>query len=302
MIQMPNTISNDKYICCECGNELSTSKFFKSSSSIFAGIGHLPICKDCLERDYKKYKIAYHGDINRAMQRICMMFDIYYDATLFNSCDGNDEKAVGNYMRKTNLGQYKNRTFDTSIDEGFIFIDGNTLDPDEKTTIENPPNPKYVDKWGGGLSNIDYDELEKHYKYLKSANPNCDSNQEIFIVELCYTKMQQMKAVREGRVDDYKKLADSYRQSFSQAGLKTVRDTSAAESFTIGINAETIEKYTPAEYYKNKQLYKDHDNIQDYIERFLLRPLRNLKYGSTDRDHEFYVKDEGDDNDFIDDE
>lgn len=300
---MPNTNLSEGYICCECGSTLSKMKFFKSSSSIFAGIGHLPICKDCLSREFKKYKIEYHGDIHRAMQRICMMFDIYYDAALVDSCGKNDEKIVGNYIKKTNLGQYKNRTFDTSVDEGFVFVDGNSMDEDDqKPTIENPPNPKFVEKWGGGLSNIDYDELEKHYKYLKSANPNCDSNQEIFIVELCYTKMQQMKAVREGRVDDYKKLADSYRQSFSQAGLKTVRDTSASEAFTIGINAETIEKYTPAEYYKNRQLYKDYDNIQDYIERFLLRPLRNLKYGSTERDHEFYVKDEGDDDGFADEE
>jgi len=299
---MPNVIQSDKYTCCECGNSLPKNKFFKSSSSIFSGIGHLPICKDCLERELKKYKIEYHGDNNRAMQRLCMMFDIYYDAALFESCDGNDEKVVGNYIRKTNLGQYKNRTFDTSVEEGFVFIDGNSLEDNSKPVVENPPNPKLVEKWGGGLSNIDYDELEKHYKYLKSANPNCDSNQEIFIVELCYTKMQQMKAVREGRVDDYKKLADSYRQSFSQAGLKTVRDTSASEGFTIGVNAELIEKYTPAEYYKNKQLYKDYDNIQDYIERFLLRPLRNLKFGSTDRDHEYYVKDEDDSDDFIDDE
>ena len=37
----------------------------------------------------------------------------------------------------------------------------------------------------------------------------------------------------------------------------------------------------------------------DYIKRFLLRPLRNLQYGTTDRDTEFYVKD-GDDDEYID--
>lgn len=295
---MLNTISNDKYICCECGVELPSSKFFKSLSSLFAGIGHLPICKDCLEREYKKYKIAYHGDMNRAMQRICMMFDIYYDTTLFNSCDGNDEKAVGNYIRKTNLGQYKKRTFDTSVEEGFIFIDGDALDPDERPSIENPPNPKYVNKWGGGLSNIDYEELEKHYKYLKSANPNCDSNQEIFIVELCYTKMQQMKAVREGRVDDYKKLADSYRQSFSQAGLKTIRDNNLTESFTIGVNAEKIEHTTPAEYYKDQSLFKDFDGLGEYFKRMITRPIKNIIFGSDERDTEYYVKDEGDSDEY----
>ena len=74
------------------------------------------------------------------------------------------------------------------------------------------------------------------------------------------------------------------------------------EDFTIGVNAETIEKYTPAEYYKNRSLYKDHDNIGDYIERFLLRPLRNLMRGTKDRDAEFFVKDEEENDGFTDDE
>ena len=286
MAKNNTNIPESYYTCCQCGKSLPETRFFKTPSSVFAAIGHLPICKDCLEREYKKYNISYK-DSNKAMQRVCMMFDIYYDATLFESCKSSEDKVVGNYVRRTNLGQYKNRTFDTSVDEGFIFVDGSQSGSIRKEDIELPPNPKYVERWGDGLSNIDYDELEKHYKLLKSANPNCDNNQEIFIVELCYTKMQQMKAVREGRVDDYKKLADSYRQSFSQAGLKTVRDTSAAESFTIGINAETIEKYTPAEYYKDRTLYKDHDNIGEYIERFLLRPLRNLQHGTVDRDYEY---------------
>ena len=110
-----------------------------------------------------------------------------------------------------------------------------------------------------------------------------------------------MKAVREGRVDDYNKLTESYRKTFTQAGLKTVKDTNTIEEFTVGVTAETIEKYTPAEYYKNKSLYKDHDNIGDYINRFLLRPLRNLMQGTKDRDVEFFVKDEETDG-FTDDE
>lgn len=109
--------------------------------------------------------------------------------------------------------------------------------------------------------------------------------------------MQQMKAVREGEIDNYNKLTESYRKSFQQAGLKTVKETNINEDFLIGVNAETIEKYTPAEYYKNKKLFADNDGIGGYIERFLLRPLRNLMHGTKDRDYEFYVKEEGDTDD-----
>lgn len=57
-----------------------------------------------------------------------------------------------------------------------------------------------------------------------------------------------------------------------------------------------IEKYTPAEYYKNQELFKDYDNIKDYFDRFILRPLKNLMHGTVDRDYEYRVKEEEDAN------
>lgn len=233
-----------------------------------------------------------------------MLFDIYFDENLFNSCRNDGEALIGNYIKRTNLGQYKMRTFDTTMGEGFYFTgekSGVDMQKVEKSKPEEQIDPKLIEKWGGGLqSNLDYNTLEEHYRYLKSANPNSDSNQEIFISDLCYTKMQQMKAVREGRVDDYNKLTESYRKTFLQAGLKTVRDTNINEEFTIGVNAEAIEKYTPSEYYRNKSLYKDYDNIGEYIERFLLRPLRNLMHGTSDRDKDYYVKDDNEVDEYAD--
>lgn len=291
-------LTDGKSVCCDCGELLPSSKFFKSISPIFAGIGHLPICKDCLSRQYKRFKAEYNS-VEKATQRICMMFDIYYDEAIVRMCGDFDESYMGNYIKRTNLGQFKGRTFDASIDEGFVFFDTGS---NSREISENAPDKKVIEKWGDGLTNIDYEELEKHYKYLKSANPNSDNNQEIFIIDLCYIKMQQLKAVREGRVDDYNKLTESYRKSFQQAGLKTVRDMSATENFTIGVGVSEIEQYTPAEFYKDKKLYEDYDWLGDYFERFACRPLRNLQFGSDDRDYEFYVKDEDETDGYTEDE
>ena len=303
---MTNSNSTDnelRYSCCQCGKPFnSLLEFYKSYSSFYAGTGHLPVCKKCLNRKFKEYTIEYHST-KKAIQRICMAYDLYYNESIFNKCDnGNDNALLGNYIKKLNMAQYKERTFDTSLQEGFFFTGEKTISLKEKDkkNEESQINPKDIDTWGGGLSAIDYDVLNSHYKFLKDANPQNDSNAEIFITDLCYTKMQQMKAVREGRVDDYNKLTENYRKSFTAAGLKTVRETNLDEEFTIGVNAETIEKYTPAEYYKNKQLYKDHDDLGGYLDRFILRPLKNLMHGTRDRDFEFFVKDEGDEDEYDD--
>jgi hypothetical protein len=57
-----------------------------------------------------------------------------------------------------------------------------------------------------------------------------------------------------------------------------------------------ISEYTPEEFYQDKELYKDHDYIGDYIERHITRPMINLETGSSTRDTEFFVPD-GDDYD-----
>lgn len=106
--------------------------------------------------------------------------------------------------------------------------------------------------------------------------------------------MQQTNAMKGGRTDDYIKLTESYRKTFTQAGLKTARESTNEEEFSIGVNAQTIEQYTPAEYYKNKERHKDFDGLGEYFTRFLTRPLKNLMFSTSDRDSEYYVKDEED--------
>lgn len=294
---MPEKTKEIQYVCCHCGKSLNLrTNFIKPKSHIYVGINRLPICKVCLSELFDEYTERYK-DSRIAMKRICMAFDLYYNDDLYDTCADDYDTLLNNYIKRLNMNQYQGKTFDTTLQEGFTFIK-EAKEPKKKveeTVVfkEEPKiNPDDIDRWGDGLSYDDYENLNRHYKYLKRANPNCDSNQEIFIEDLCYIKMQQMKAIRENRPDDYGKMADQYRKSFEKAGLKTTRDVSETEAFTVGVSIETIEKYTPAEYYKNKSLHKDFDNIGDYIERFCLRPLRNLMYGTTDRDYEFYVKDE----------
>lgn len=301
---MPKDNSEELCTCYRCGkSHLAESQFFKCNNGMYAHFGHLPICKTCFEEQYNSY-VGLYKSKKKAMQRMCMAYDLYYNDDIFSSCDAEQDAFVGKYVRKLNMAQYKGKTFDTSVSEGILLFEDELKNKKKSGTDKEEVeiDPKDIEKWGSGFEPADYAILNSHYRQLSASNPQGESNAEIFIIDLCYTKMQQMKAVREGRVDDYNKLTESYRKSFTQAGLKTVKDTNAIEDFTIGVNAETIEKYTPAEYYKNKQLFKDSDNVGDYILRFLLRPLRNLMTGSKERDSEFFVKDEEENDGFTDDE
>lgn len=295
-----NNANSSAYICCQCNRGFSSPvHFYKTYSSIYAGKGYLPICKDCFEQLYIKYRFKYNSS-RKAMQRLCMAFDLYYSDSILETCTKDDDNVdLGNYIKRLNMVQYQRKTFDSSLDEGFEFTDVAIKKPkqaEQKDSVqgqkqEKPEeiNQKDIDKWGFGFDSVDYGILNSHYKFLKTANPNCDSNQEIFINDLCYTKMQQLKAVREGRVDDYSKLTESYRKSFQQAGLKTIKDETTSEGDSWSSWTYIVSQYTPEEYYKNKELYKDMDGFGDYYNRHAIRPLMNTINGTNERDSEFYI-------------
>lgn len=293
-----------EHICCHCGKKYdSLSYFYKSYSPLYKGTGYFPICKTCFNDAFEMYAEKYNSD-RKAMQRLCMAFDLYYSAPLFNKCNNGTDSTIGNYVKALNMVQYKNRSFETSLDEGFSFTNEPILpgldDVAPMAATEKPENtepvadyikPKDVEKWGEGFQPAEYNALNAHYKLLKTANPNCDTNQEIFIVELCYIKMQQMKAVHERRVDDFNKLTDSYRKSFQQAGLKTAPDDTQNSDDCWSEWVGIIGQFTPEEYYRDKTLYADWDKLGEYYERMAIRPLRNLQLGTKDRDAEYSVQD-----------
>ena len=309
VVIMPKTV--DKCLCCSCGESLAMSKFYNTVSSFYTN-GILPICKECFNRKFTEYAKVYQSN-KKAIQRMCMAFDVYYSEDLFDSCDTKDEAVVGRYFRKLNMLQYKNKTFEDTLDSGLFELSGDRrrikgkrvaivdeYDNVQEETAEDNINPNDIKKWGIGFDLLDYETLNNHYKALTKSNPNIDDNQSIFIYDLCYIKAQQMKALRENRLDDYNKMTDSYRKTFQQAGIKMGKENSSAEDFSFGEYIGKIEKFTPAEVYKNQELYRDFESFGSDLKRHVLRPLINLEYGKTDRDSEFCVKDQDDSGDYDD--
>lgn len=294
-----STLSNkdNKKICCTCGEELSLTNYYKSNSNFHID-GYLPICKKCFVSKFWFFSSEYRGN-KKAMQRMCMAFDVYFNPELFDRCDTNDDTVVGNYFRMLNMSQNKGKTYEDSIKANTDFFSGkksasnkigsyndfDDCDENNEITVED------VEKWGVGFDKVDYDVCNAHYKYLKAANPKCDSNQEIFIMDLCYIHMQKMKALRSGDVDSYNKLTESYRKSFNQAGLKT-SETMKTDDDCWSVWVDRVSQYTPEEFYKNKERYKDYDGLGEYYDRMAVRPLKNIVFGSQDRDYEYYVHEE----------
>lgn len=290
------------YTCCKCDFPYQdVDNFYKSNSSMYNG--HLPICKNCLAQKFNEYYIAYQ-DPRRAMKRICMAWDIYYNDSLFDKCEteATTTSILTSYINKVSrMALARGKTFDTSLDEDSSFTAGSV--PKDKEPIQEEPSDEYdlkgisaatIELVGEGFKAREYNNFISHYRFLKKANPNCDNNLEIFVRDLCYIKMKQQEALREDEIDTYNKLSESYRKTFTLSGLKATPSADGDNDASIGVLLSRIAQYTPEEYYKDKTLYDDFDGFDEYRRRFIDRPLDNLVNGTEIRDEEYFIGDDDD--------
>ena len=284
------------YVCPTCGHKYSKldSNFPASQSELYAGWDyHIPICRTCLDKIFIHYTTVYGGDEDKAIRRICEKFDIYYNVSLLNASRKitKTRSRIHNYISKANLVQYKDKTFDTTLDEERNNTISSIEDYDEKKLNGEVNTTKTaLKRWGVGVfADTDYSILEEHYKMLKDNNPNADNNQEIFIKSLCHLNLLMTKALKDNDLDGYTKANSEYAKTFKQAGLRTVEEKDSSNDETFCMTLGFISDYTPEEFYQDKELYADWDKIGEYMERHILRPMINLETGSDVRDKEFFV-------------
>lgn len=286
-----------KYKCMMCGNSWDTQKnhFSKSAHPKYqSNDGYIEICNECRDRYYRRLVDLYSGNEEHAIRHMCIEFGWVYhiDALTASRQISADRSRISHYLAKKNLGQ--TAAIGTTYFESMKYEYQNRLDDvienrEQAKSEESTITASAVDRWGVGFTEADYKNLDEHYRMLKKNNPNADNNQEIFIKSLCNLNMLMVKALKDGDSDKYVKLTDQYAKTFKQAGLRTVEEKDASNDETFCMTLGFISDFTPEEFYQDKELYSDWDNIGEYIDRHITRPMINLETGSDVRDKEFFV-------------
>ena len=296
-IPRSNQTVDKKYKCSCCGSSWDSPKthFSKSASPLYqANDGYINICNSCRDAYYYKLVDLYNGNEAHAIRHFCQQFDIIFneDALTASRQISADRSRISHYQAKKNLGQ--------TVRIGSTYIDGMKYDYEQKMgevitsreqakSDESTITASAVDRWGVGFTEMDYKNLDEHYRMLKKNNPNADNNQEIFIKSLCHLNLLMTKALKDNDLDGYTKANSEYAKTFKQAGLRTVEEKDSSNDETFCMTLGFISDYTPEEFYQDKELYADWDKIGEYMERHILRPMMNLETGSDVRDKEFFV-------------
>lgn len=288
--------------CCGKGFTSQDKNFQKSNDVLFqSNNGYLPWCKECTDTYTAQITALYCNNEELAMKDFCQRAGWNYDvnalvASMETYSGHRSRSRISHYAAKKNINCDGRKTWIDTLKYQFLKKSNEVVTSKEQTKEEESRvKGSSIDRFGLGFTEMDYKNLDDHYFMLKKNNPNADNNQEIFIKSLCNINMLMVRALQDGDSDKYVKLTEQYSKTFTKAGLKTIQEVDNSADECLGVTLATISQFTPEEYYKDKGLYKDFDKIGEYFTRFVKRPLKNLMTGSTDRDHEYYVKDKSGD-------
>lgn len=185
-----------RYYCCRCGTAYSRRKgyFPVSHSPMYRGSGFLPLCGDCVEDMYEGYRDTLHDD-RAAMKRMCMKLDLYWNEDIYTMVErtAGVHSRVKNYIGKTNLFRYIDKTFDDTLREeeekcavdsqnsSPEYFDSGTDDPES----QEPVSQELVDFWGSGYKADFYEELERRYQDWTGGTPVADPSERSLYRQIC---------------------------------------------------------------------------------------------------------------------
>ena len=302
-------VAENYYKCCTCGKKYTkqSGNFSYSQSPLYKGNNSfLPICNNCLENLVEQYTELL-GSQNEAIKRVCLHWDMYFNESTLNSTKKIDanRSRIKNYVKNCNLQQNAGKTFDTYLRE----IKDDTIDSFEeleriKTEAELNDevavSDRTVKRWGLGYNETEYQMLNDHYKVLKDKIGD-DDVKDSLIKDLCEQHILKYRARQDKDYDRYEKMSKLYQQTLSTVDLKpkntekNVISNNPDECW--GVFQQIVENYSPAEFIKekDKKVFKDYNEQDEYYRRFIIRPTENLVNGTTTMDEEYSIKVEDDD-------
>lgn len=287
---MPKT-TKAKYTCFYCGKEYVETNFYNSNSEFYSNIGKIPHCKQCIEKFYQQYFEKYTNEgcltpEKKAVQRLCMVFDIYYSDDAYNSAINSAIKRemnispMGAYMKMIQLQQYKNKSYENTIYEAEqeSFAMASITEISSETTVDQ----KTIDFFGSGFTDEDYKYLKREYNDWTARHEcNTKAQEEVF-KRICFKQLEILKATRRG--EDTKNLDATFQNLLDTARLQPKQNSGDAmsDTQTFGTLIDKWENERPLP--EIDEELKDVDKIGLYLDVFFkghLAKMMGIKNGHS---------------------
>lgn len=294
------TTFKEKYKCFYCGKEYVETNYYKSDSMFFENIGKIPYCKQCIEKFYQHYLEKYINEgcltpEQNAVKRVCMAFDIYYNAKAFYDAINSAKKrnmnisAMGAYMKMIQLSQHKGKSYDNTVsdEEQESFAESASTKVSDNRKVDE----KTIQFFGAGFTDEDYEFLQREYNDWTARHECKTKTQEENFKDICFNRLQNLKALRRG--EDTKDITASFQKMLDSGKLQPKQNSgdTMSDSQTFGTLIDKWENTRPIP--EVDEDLRDVDKIGLYLEIFFkghLAKMMGLKNGLSNLYTKFMKK------------
>ena len=290
--------------CLSCNKPDDNDEFYSSDSEFHDFFCKIPYCRECINKFYKHYveaykTLGYKNPERSAIERICMVFDLYYSDKIFDSAIKLSEKIteatlIALYLKQVKLYQYRNKNYDTTINEKYqISKNSNTsmsmLSEHEDQDSEDIQTA--IKFFGSGFTNDDYLFLHEQYADWTTRHECETKAQEEVFKRICFKQLEILKATRRG--DDTKDLDMMFQKLLETAKLQPKQNSgdTTANNQTFGTLIDKWENTRPLP--EIDEDLRDVDKIGLYIDVFFrghLAKMMGLKNGLSNLYTKFIKK------------
>lgn len=277
------------FTCLRCGEKIDMKKYYGSQSMFYATYMKLPYCQDCLDdmylEYYEKYDSAgYTNPDRKAIERVCMVIDVYYSDKVFDSALKSWEKdgsksLISIYLQRTRLKAYINKTYDNTLMDKFKEAknkDAILSIYDDDDVEQDVRIREGMKMFGSGFSREDYVFL--YNKYMDwTARHECNTMaQEENFKRICVVQLQLLKADIAGDTQAAKQLNETYLKLTDSAKLQPKQNAgdTTADNQTLGTLIDKWENTRPIP--ECDEELKDVDRIGLYIDVFFRGHLAKM--------------------------
>lgn len=289
-------------VCFKCGKAYSRRKGFfpVNYSQLNKGIGHTPICKDCIDNMYDTY-LSQCNDAKTAVRQMCRKLDLYWNESVYENVErkSTTRSMMTNYIAKINTVTFAGKCYDDTLSSEGTLWSFDTQGSQEQNYNINQPisnidteqindtvSEDIVEFWGSGYTSEMYKELEQRREYWMSGYPEgtiLDKGTETLLRQACYLELDINKARIEGKATD--KLINALNTVLGSANLKPAQkkdelDSSIANT-PMGVWLYRYENLRPLPEIDDD--LKDVNGLKKYIFTWMghLCKMLNIKNGYT---------------------
>lgn len=293
---MAISVEAERVICPKCGKMYGRYKgYFPVSYAIMhKGIGHVPVCKDCIDGLYSTY-LSQSNDQKASVRQVCRKIDVFWSESVYEIVEKKTtpRSIMTQYLAKINTSTYVGKSYDdTLLKEGTLWSFGNVQQSavqdeqyEEKpveAVRENAPDqmsiddidPEVIEFWGVGYTPDMYVQLEQRRNHwmsrLQKDDVDLDIGTEVIIRQLCALELDIIRDRAAGRSID--KNVTALNTLLGSANLKPIQKKQ--EDVDSGITNTPLGVWLYK--YENKRPLPEIEENQNYIKKYIFTWMGHL--------------------------